>query len=285
MTPYSSLPSGVLNAGGSGGRCHTLQLNPGTVLYPNSNSKFAGSVRSGVSGLFRAREKNGRNGRGRDASVRGPSGTETTPSGGATSSVARGRFAARNTRHREEVPSRDARRRPKPLARNRVCPPRERAAERGSGRRGCARVDARARDVPHAVVRGEQLDGGSPVLGNVDEHRALVLVRVRRDLLHLDRQAQRRLGGTAATPARACVATTPSATAPEAIIATRDQRDAFAAPSSLTRRRGASPSRARRGTRSHLARAIWLKLSIPVGCWAMEVTVHTSLRRLFLSKS
>ena len=52
------------------------------------------------------------------------------------------------------------------------------------------------------------------------------------------------------TPARACVATTPSATAPEAIIATRDQRDAFAAPSSLTRRRGASPSRARRGTRS-----------------------------------
>lgn len=52
------------------------------------------------------------------------------------------------------------------------------------------------------------------------------------------------------TPVREYVAATPSATAPEAIIATRDQRDAFATLSSLTRRRGTSPSRARRGTRS-----------------------------------
>ena len=57
ITPYSSFPSFVWNAGGSGGRCHTLQLNPGMVLYPNSNSKFAGSVAAHMPSLFNESER------------------------------------------------------------------------------------------------------------------------------------------------------------------------------------------------------------------------------------
>mmetsp|Transcript_2122 Transcript_2122/g.8180 ORF Transcript_2122/g.8180 Transcript_2122/m.8180 type:complete len:113 (+) Transcript_2122:984-1322(+) len=51
-TPLFTSPLVPLNAGGNGGRCQTLQLNPGTVEYPKSNSKFPRSVAAHMPSLL-----------------------------------------------------------------------------------------------------------------------------------------------------------------------------------------------------------------------------------------
>ena len=247
MTPYSSLPSGVLNAGGSGGRCHTLQLNPGTVLYPNSNSKFAGSVAAHMPSLFRARGRTGRTGEdGERASADRPGPKRERREGRRDWAGGSGRetrvIAWKFLRATRVEVSREEPR----------LSPRERAAERDfsdDAVGALASTRARATYLTPLYAASSSMEV-PPFLGMWMNTGPLYWFAYGAISSTLTGRPSDASAGPLNTPARACVATTPSATAPEAIIATRDQRDAFAAPSSLTRRRGASPSRARRGTRS-----------------------------------